>query len=243
MRSMRADNVRLFQTLPHACGYFNDRHAQNLVIDPEAAQLAQLYEVALARGYRRAGGQVYRPHCASCRACVACRVPVHAFRPDRSMRRCLARNADLDVRVTTAGYSDERFALYQTYLKTRHADGGMDDSPAEDFERFLFTGWSRTTFIEFRAAERLVAVAVTDVCSDALSAVYTFFDPAETARSPGTFAILSQIELARSWSLEHVYLGYWINEHAKMAYKARFTPLEVLGDGGWHLHERAASTD
>lgn len=233
MRHMRAETVRLFQTLPHACGYFDDRNAQNLVIDPDAAQLAQLYEVALTRGYRRAGGQVYRPHCTGCRACVACRIPVPMFRPDRAMRRCLKRNADLDIRVAQASYSDERFALYQAYLKSRHADGGMDDALPEDFARFLFTDWSRTSFIEFRAAGRLIAVAVTDVFRDALSAVYTFFDPAELARGPGTFAILSQIEYARSLSLEHVYLGFWIDGHPKMDYKSRFRPLEILGEGGW----------
>ncbi|MEO8011089.1 MAG: arginyltransferase [Dokdonella sp.] len=234
---MRAETVRLFQTLPHACGYFADRTAQNLVIDPDAPQIGPLYEVALARGYRRAGGQVYRPNCVGCLACIACRVPVRAFLPDRAMRRCLKRNADLDIRVETAGFSDERFALYQAYLKARHLEGGMDDSPAGDFSRFLFTSWSRTSFIEFRAGDRLIAVAVTDVCRDALSAVYTFFDPGEMARSPGTFAILSQIELARTLSLDHVYLGFWINGHPKMDYKSRFNPLEVLVNGGWRAFD------
>jgi arginine-tRNA-protein transferase len=161
-------------------------------------------------------------------------VPVARFRPDRSQRRCLARNADLAVRIAPAAYTDEYFALYQRYLSARHRDGGMDDARPDDFARFLYTGWSPTRFIEFRRGEHLLGLAVTDFCPSGLSAVYTFFDPDETARGLGTFAILSQIRLARERGLPHVYLGFWIEGHPKMHYKARYRPLEVLRDGGWH---------
>ena len=231
---MRSDVVRLFQTLPHPCGYFAERSAQNIVIDPSAPQLPQIYDLAVQRGYRRAGGHVYHPQCAGCRACVACRVPVDRFQPDRSQRRCLARNADLDVRIVAAGYSEEYFALYRRYLVARHPDGGMDDARPEDFMRFLYTAWSPTRFIEFRDAGRLVAIAVTDFCAAGLSAVYTFFDPADEARGLGTFAILSQLRLAREHALSFVYLGFWIDGHPKMHYKTRYRPLEILRDGAWH---------
>lgn len=230
---MRSEVVRLFQTLPHPCGYFADRTAQNIVIDPSAPQLSQIYDLAVQRGYRRAGGHVYHPQCGVCRACVACRVPVAQFRPDRSQRRCLARNRDLTVRVTAATYSDEYFLLYQRYLRARHAQGGMDEARPEDFSRFLYTAWSPTRFVEFRDADRLLALAVTDFCAAGLSAVYTFFDPDAQARGIGTFAILSQIRIARERALAHLYLGFWIAGHAKMDYKARYRPLEVLRGGEW----------
>lgn len=230
---MRSDVVRLFQTLPHPCGYFGDRTAQNLVIDPSAPELPRIYDLAVQRGYRRAGGHIYHPQCHACRACVACRIPVARFRPDRAQRRCLARNADIEVRIAPAAYSDEYFELYQRYLCSRHRGGGMDDAHPEDFARFLYTAWSPTRFIEFRRGGVLAGVAATDFCSTGLSAVYTFFDPAMRARSLGTFAILSQVEIARRRGLPHVYLGFWIDGHPKMDYKARFRPLEVLRDGGW----------
>ena len=231
---MRSDVVRLFQPLPHPCGYFGERTAQNIVIDPSAPQLPQIYDLAVQRGYRRAGGHGYHPQCQGCRACIACRVPAARFHPDRSQRRCLARNADLAVRIVAARFTAEYFTLYRHYLSARHPDGGMDDAQPEDFARFLYTAWSPTRFIEFRHRERLMALAVTDFCGDGLSAVYTFFDPDDELRGLGTFAILSQIRLARERALAHVYLGFWIDGHPKMHYKARFRPLEILRDGAWH---------
>ena len=230
---MRSDRVRLFQTLPHACGYFPGRIAQNLVIDPAAPQLDQLYGPALERGFRRAGGHLYYPHCPQCHACTPCRIDVERFQPDRAQKRCLKRNADLTVVECMPGYNRERHALYERYLRTRHPGGGMDDADASDFRRFLTAPWSPTLFLELRQGTRLLAVAVTDVCANGISAVYTFYDPAETARSLGTCAILQQIELARRRGMPWLYLGFWIDGHPKMDYKRRFRPLQVRGTDGW----------
>ena len=230
---MRSEIVRLFQTLPHPCGYYAERTAQNLVIDPASPHLPQIYDAALARGFRRAGGHVYRPHCNACRACIAARVPVVQFQPDRSQRRCEQRNRDLELRIEPAHHSAEYFALYQRYLEARHPGGGMDDPDPDDFSRFLYTAWSATQFVELRLGGRLLGVAVTDFAATGLSAVYTFFDPDEAARGLGTYAILRQIELARARGLPHLYLGFWIEGHPKMDYKARFRPLELLGANGW----------
>ena len=230
---MRSERVRLFQTLPHACGYFAERTAQNLVIDPAAPQLDQLYGPALERGFRRAGGHLYFPNCPQCKACTPCRIDVAHFKPDRSQKRCLKRNADITVTECMAGYNTERHALYERYLRTRHAGGGMDEAEASDFRRFLTAPWSPTLFLEFRLRGQLLGVAVTDVCITGISAVYTFFDPDESARGLGTFAILQQVELARRRGIPWIYLGFWIEGHAKMDYKRRFRPLQVRGPNGW----------
>lgn len=230
---MRSERVRLFQTLPHTCGYYAERTAQNLVIDPAAPQLDKLYGPALEHGFRRAGGHLYFPQCPQCQACTPCRIDVEHFRPDRTQRRCLRRNADLSVVECMAGYNAERHTLYQHYLRRRHAGGGMDEADASDFRRFLTAPWSPTLFLEFRRGNRLLGVAVTDVCLTGLSAVYTFFDPDEGARSLGTFAILQQVDLARRRGIPWLYLGFWIEGHPKMDYKRRFRPLEVRTAGGW----------
>ena len=230
---MRSEPVRLFQTLPHACGYYPGRTAQNLVLDPAAPQLDKLYGPALERGFRRAGGHLYFPHCQGCRACTPCRLDVAAFMPDRSQRRCLKRNEDLVVSESVPGYNRERHGLYQRYLRSRHPGGGMDEAEASDFRRFLTAPWSPTVFLEMRDDDRLLAVAVTDVCASGMSAVYTFYEPGESARSLGTFAILQQVELARRRRIPWLYLGFWINGHPKMDYKRRFQPLQIRSADGW----------
>jgi arginine-tRNA-protein transferase len=230
---LRNERVRLFQTLPHACGYFRARTAQNLVLDPAAPDLPTLYALSLARGFRRAGGHVYHPHCPRCQACEPCRIDVAKFELCRSQRRCLALNEDIDFAECQPGLTDERHDLYARYLHVRHPGGGMDDASNEDFSQFLAAPWSPTLFLEFRLAGKLVAVAVTDVCSTGLSAVYTFFDPEVPKRGLGTLAILRQIELTRARALPHLYLGYWIANHPKMGYKARYHGLQVLGTSGW----------
>jgi len=232
------DNLRIFDTGAHPCGYFPERTARDLVLDPRDPRLPRFYPQALEWGFRRSGDLVYRPHCGQCHACIAVRIPVDDFVPDRSQRRCLRRNADLTMRVVAAQRTDEQLALYQRYLKARHLDGGMDDHGASEFEQFLVGAWSEGRFLEFRADGRLLAVAVTDRTDRALSAVYTFFDPDESARGLGTYAILRQLAWARDEGLRHLYLGYWIEGHAKMDYKRRFRPLEAFTGRVWRRLER-----
>ena len=227
------DELRLFQTGEHPCGYFHERQARDLVLDPQDSRLGELYPMALGWGFRRSGDLVYRPHCEGCQACVAVRIPVATFAPDRSQRRCATRNAQVEVRIVAAERTDEHLALYQRYLATRHRDGGMDDHGAVEFEQFLVGSWSEGRFMELREHGQLLAVAVTDLTSDALSAVYTFYEPELEQRSLGTLAILRQLEWARRESRRHLYLGYWIAGHAKMHYKRRFGPMEWFDGRRW----------
>ncbi|MGY0618775.1 arginyltransferase [Lysobacter sp. A378] len=233
------DDLRLFHTAEHPCGYWPQRIARDLVLDPCDPQLSQRYPMALGWGFRRSGGIVYRPHCQGCQACVAVRIPVERFRPDRSQRRCLARNARVEMRVLPAERTDEQLALYQRYLAARHKDGGMDGHGATEFDQFLGGLWNTGRFIELREPEaqgpgRLLAVAVTDVIEDALSAVYTFYDPREHQRGLGTLAVLKQLQWAHSQQHRYLYLGYWIAAHPKMDYKRRFRPLEQFDGRNWH---------
>ncbi|MBO9718453.1 MAG: arginyltransferase, partial [Pseudoxanthomonas sp.] len=180
--SSPTDDLRLFQTGGHACGYWPERSARDLVLDPRDPRLPQIYPQALDWGFRRSGDLVYRPHCAHCRACIAVRIPVAAFAPDRSQRRCEARNADLQTRIAPARRTGEHFDLYQRYLEARHRDGGMDGHGTAEFDQFLVGSWSDTRFVEMRESTdhgpgRLLAVAVTDRVGSGLSAVYTFYDP------------------------------------------------------------------
>lgn len=229
-----SDDLRLFHTGEHACGYWPERVARDLVLDPRDPRLSQWYPLALGWGFRRSGDIVYRPHCQGCRACVAVRIPVGRFVPDRSQRRCLARNAGVEIRVRPAEGDAEHLALYRRYLAARHAGGGMDGHGAAEFEQFLIGNWSEGRFLELRDEDhRLLAVAVTDITEHALSAIYTFYDPDIVGRGLGTLAILKQIEWARRERRVHLYLGYWIAGHQKMDYKRRFHPLEGFDGRSW----------
>lgn len=230
---MRQENVRLFHTLDHPCGYFTGRSARNLVIDPTAPNLSAIYDLALQRGFRRAGGHVYRPHCQGCSACIACRVDSQRFAANRAQRRVRKINADVVSSFISASTEAEYFDLYRRYLRGRHPKGGMDDATQADFERFLLGRWSDTHFLCLRLQGELIAVAVTDVSPRGLSAVYTFYDPQLSARSLGTLAVLRQLELCQARDLQFLYLGYWIDGHRKMDYKRTFRPLEILRDGAW----------
>lgn len=232
--------LRLFHTAEHPCGYWPERPARDLVLDPGDPRLAESYARALAWGFRRSGDLVYRPHCHGCRACVPVRIPVADFVPNRSQRRCLARNADVQARILPADENAERFELYRRYLVGRHPGGGMDDHGKAEFAQFLVGSWSQGRFLELRAGGRLLAVAVTDLVDDALSAVYTFYDPDEATRGLGTLAVLQQIAWARRDGYRHLYLGYWIQGHAKMDYKRNFQALEHFDGRSWQTLARGS---
>lgn len=224
--------VRLYLSQEHPCGYLPRRSARSAFIDPEFRLDAAHYESLLGQGFRRSGDHAYRPHCRDCSRCIPVRIPVEHFQANRSQRRCLGRNADLELSVEHR-LGEEHFALYREYLSMRHPGGGMDPGDRAAFHAFLGCRWMDVRYWCMRSNGRLLAVAVVDHLPHSLSAVYTFFDPAESARGLGTFAVLLQIEQARLAGLDHLYLGYWVPESLKMDYKRRFRPLEALGAMGW----------
>lgn len=228
-----ARQLAFYATPAHECSYLPDRQAVTLFADPHTPMSNDLYTELAHYGFRRSGAYVYRPRCQGCDACLSVRIPVEEFRPDRSQRRTWERNRDLDVIVRVGLFDEEHFELYKRYTKARHADGGMDSDSPTQYRQFLLASWADIRFVEFRKDGRLLAVAVVDCLHDALSAVYTFFEPAERSRGLGVLAVLWQIAEARRLGLPWVYLGYLIEECPKMAYKIRYRPLEAFVKGSW----------
>lgn len=226
-------DLKVYTTYPHRCSYLDGEEATTLFIDPRQPVDRALYSKLSLLGFRRSGNHVYRPHCSRCNACVPARIAVRNFRPNRTQRRCLRRNADLSVTSSPSIADDESYALYERYICARHADGDMYPPDRDQFESFLNNAWGFTRYFEFRADGRRIAVAVADAMLDGLSAIYTFYEPDEDARSLGRFAILWQIERCLAQGLPYVYLGYWIRNCRKMAYKADYQPLEILVGNRW----------
>ncbi len=232
---MSSDDLTLWMTPQFECGYFAERISVNLLVDPAAPLDPVRYGTLLDLGFRRSGAQVYRPHCPGCQDCVATRIPVDRFLPSRAQRRCERRNADLDVVLQGPGFREEHFDLYLRYQASRHPDSPMAEPDPQGYTSFLFAPWAETWMVELRDGGQLLAVAVCDRVPAGLSALYTFFDPAESARGLGTYALLWQIAQVRRLGGRYVYPGYWIARHPKMAYKRRFRPLEIFQGGRWRL--------
>jgi len=231
-----------YATPPHECNYLPDRTAITLFADPRFPKNNRLYSALADCGFRRSGEHVYIPHCNECHACIPVRIPVAAFRPTRGQLRTRRRNADVSVRAVDAIFDQRHFDLYCRYVKHRHAGGGMDSPTQDTYMEFLTSSWSDTTFYEFSIGERLLAVSVADQMHDALSAVYTFFDPLEARRSPGRLAILHLVDEARYLDRQWIYLGYWIKSCRKMSYKIEYQPLEYFYANAWHDELPADST-
>lgn len=230
-------DINFYLTPPHACAYLAGRSANTLFADPALTVTPQLYGALIDQGFRRSGAHLYRPHCTSCDACIPVRVPVSEFQPRRRHQRVWQRNHDLDVRCVGAVYDEEHFQLYRRYLAHRHSENRVDETTPEQYREFFAAPGIDTRLYEFRHSQRheqrLLAVAVVDHLAQGLSSVYTFFDPAEAARSLGMYAVLWQIREAQRLGLPWAYLGYWIKECRKMSYKGQYRPLEIYRHNRW----------
>lgn len=225
--------LKFYATQPHSCSYLPEEQATTLFLDPSQPMDVQVYADLSDMGFRRSGDHLYRPHCQNCSACVPARIPVDLFVPNRQQKRIFKRNADLDVRSTKPHFTEEYFDLYQRYIEQRHADGDMFPPSRDQFSTFLVRDLKFCRFFEFRLEKRLLAVAVTDMLPNGLSAVYTFYEPGEERRSLGRYAILWQIAEAARLRLHAVYLGYWIKNCQKMNYKTQYRPIELLTNQRW----------
>ncbi len=235
--------IVFYRTGPTPCPYLSGQTETNIFTELKKTHSKHHHETLTRAGFRRSQKIIYRPSCSTCSSCIPIRIVAKQFSANRSERRIIKRNHDLNVKFIKPIATKEHYHIFNSYQQIRHKDGEMASMKYEDFKDMVEVTDVDTKLLEFRTGlGTLVACCIVDRISDAYSAVYSYYDPKEHNRSLGNFMILWLTKEAINIGLSYVYLGYWITNSNNMAYKTRFKPIEILSSSGWQTNEAKLAT-
>jgi arginine-tRNA-protein transferase len=225
---------QFFATSPVSCPYLPGRAERKLIVELRGSSGALFYDDLSRAGFRRSHRFAYRPACRGCCSCVPVRIAVERFTDSRSTRRIRNINREIKGRFVAAHATPEQFRLFSAYQRSRHRNSDMASMSYGDYRGMVEDTPVRTAIAECRdRSGTLVAASLVDLLDDGFSAVYSFYDPNQPKLSLGTWSVLWLVDQCERHGQPFVYLGYWIADSSKMAYKARFPALERLTDGTW----------
>jgi leucyl-tRNA---protein transferase len=243
-KELPPQKLQFYVTTPYPCGYIAKNLAQSLIASPHHVVDADVYSELIKQGFRRSGKFAYRPHCEQCHQCVPVRIVLNEFLPTRSQKRAYKRHSDLTATVLPLDFYEAHFKLYLQYQSSRHPAESEQSKNArneekEQYQQFLCQSNVESLMIEFKDAQNQIKIiSVVDIIEDGVSAVYTFYDTEQKA-SYGTYAIMWLTDWTKKLKLPYLYLGYWIAESQKMAYKESFRTQEKLINGKWVNNDSA----
>lgn len=227
-------SLNLFLTGSYPCSYLPEQKARSQAVAKADGVDANIYSQLMRLGFRRSGLYVYRPQCDQCKACISVRLVVDEFKPTRTQHRLHKKHTrELQAYCSNdLSWRDEYYELYLNYQAQRHPDN-LDQSTPKDFTEFLLSSHVNTQLVEFRDHNNVLRmVSVFDILDDGLSAMYTFYD-CNYMGSLGTYAVLWLSDVCKFLNLPYLYLGYWIKDSQKMAYKINFQPLDYYHKAQW----------
>jgi len=216
------------------CAYFEDGRTASLEYCIATGERTSDFHKFLARGYRRLGRVFYRNVCGSCSACRPLRVVTKSFVPSRSQKRTLRANEDLRIEIPSSpSVTPEKIELYTGYLRSKHGEDRSGEGGVLETLMTLHCGYAHAIEMDYTLNGRLVGVGIVDEGRDSLSSNYFYYDTDFLERRLGVFSILSELSLARSLKKRYYYLGFYIEETQKMAYKKHFRPNQIRKGGKW----------
>lgn len=231
---MKLDDIQLGITAAHQCSYLPQQHESLIFTLPDQPLQPELYLQLLQMNFRRSGAQLYRPYCNSCQACMSVRIAPEHFRASTSQRKLWQKASKQQWRYQLNWQPDwqQYYPLYQHYISTKHKDGVMFPPTLEQLGSMFQCDWLPILTLEQFIADELVGVLILDALPTAWSAVYSFYQT-DAALALGRLAILAALAEANQHQLQYLYLGFYISDCPKMAYKADFGPQQRLIGHKW----------
>jgi arginine-tRNA-protein transferase len=238
---IKPKTLRFFKTKPTPCPYLEGQKETKAITILEGDTAYVTHKFLLEKGFRRSQNFAYKPICENCNACISVRIEVDEFIANKTQKRVLKKGEHLIRRITPPVLTDEQFNLFSSYVLTRHGEHDMANMSYPDVRYMVEETSVNTRVIEYRTVDNniLVGWTISDFIDNGISMVYSVYDVNETARSPGIYAILDHINMAKKLQNKYIYLGYWVKNSVKMAYKGNFDALELFENNLWKKRDKS----